>query len=568
MRCLAFLLALLFTWTPGPPAHADETLHSYALIVGSNRGGPGQRPLDYAEDDAERVGSLLVELGRVPAQQVRLLSAPSSATLRKELGELRRTLSAHAERGERAQLVFYYSGHARANALSLGDEEFAIAELRAVLTGLPSTLTVVVLDACQSGAFSGVKGAHPVADFSQVSVSSLRSEGLAVMASSTEVELSQESHELGAGYFTHHLLVGLRGAGDVDRDGRVSLDEAYRYAYTQTLSSTALTRVGMQHATLETAISGRGDVPLSYPTDADAQLVLPAATEGRVLVQLPGRGAIVAELAKARGTELALALPAGSYDVLVRESGVARALSCAVQLVSGQREVLGTSGCRTVVLEEDTQKKDGAGKGGPFERWFGEFGISFSQRVDDAYSRAFETFGFATNPRWDWLGGPWDRARDLHVSAAAGLGLTRHFALLVRFDGLERMEYQRYDSAQELSWKPDVFRYRTHALMAGLRGRYPLFDERFVPYVEAGGGLGFSRSVLDNHTFFSTERSFGPALRAAAGFSLGRRVLGTYLAGGFVYAPISQNHFGQRHNDGGGFVELGLRFHGFKGQQP
>lgn len=568
MRWFTSFLALLSIGTLALPATAEDALHSYALIVGSNRGGPGQKRLDYAEDDAERMGSLLAELGRVPAHQVRLLTAPSAAALREALSEMRRALAGHAERGERAQLIFYYSGHARARALSLGDDEFGIAELRTVLTGLPSTLTVVVLDACQSGAFSGVKGAHPVADFSQVSVSSLRSEGLAVMASSTEAELSQESRELGAGYFTHHLLVGLRGAGDVDRDGRVSLDEAYRYAYTQTLSSTALTRVGMQHATLETAISGRGDVPLSYPTDADAQLVLPAAVEGRVLVQLPARGAIVAELAKARGTELSLALPAGGYDVLVRESGATRALSCAMLLVSGQRSVLGASGCRSVVLDDDTQKRDSTSRSAPFERWFGELGLSFSQRPNDAYSQSFETFGFTPDVRWDWLGGPWDRARQLHASAAVGLGVARNFALLMRFDGLERREYLRYDELQQLSWEPDVYHFRTHAVMAAIRVRYPLWEELLVPYVEAGGGLGFGRGTFHHGKREITDHNFGPAVRAAAGVTLGRGLFGAYLAGGFVYAPITQNRFGQQHNDGGGFAELGLRIHSFKGREP
>jgi hypothetical protein len=64
----------------------------------------------------------------------------------------------------------------------------------------------VVLDACQSGAFSGVKGASAAGDFSISSVRDLHSSGVAVMASSTGSELSQESSELKSSYFTHHLL--------------------------------------------------------------------------------------------------------------------------------------------------------------------------------------------------------------------------------------------------------------------------------------------------------------------------------------------------------------------------
>jgi len=63
-----------------------------------------------------------------------------------------------------------------------------------------------------------------------------------VLASSSGSELSQESEQLRSSYFTHHLLVGLRGAGDADHDGQVSIDEAYRYAYHQTLLATGRDR--------------------------------------------------------------------------------------------------------------------------------------------------------------------------------------------------------------------------------------------------------------------------------------------------------------------------------------
>lgn len=121
-------------------------------------------------------------------------------------------LHAHRARGEQAVLVFYYSGHAKANAFHLGAEELPIAVLRDKLRALPSTLTLIVLDACQSGQFARPKGAEPAADFSFNSVSRLTTKGVAVMASSSAQELSQESDELRSGYFTHHLIVALRGA--------------------------------------------------------------------------------------------------------------------------------------------------------------------------------------------------------------------------------------------------------------------------------------------------------------------------------------------------------------------
>src|SRR6185436_7029392 len=169
--------------------------------------------------------------------------------------------------------------------LDLGAGELPLAHLRERLLSLPSTLTVVVLDACQSGAFSRIKGAQPAADFSFNSRQRLDASGVAVLASSSGSELSQESEQLRSSYFTHHLLVALRGAGDTDGDGQVSIDEAYRYAYHQTLLATAATAVGGQHVSLEVDLKGHGEVPLSYPVRATASIELPVGLEGQTIVE-------------------------------------------------------------------------------------------------------------------------------------------------------------------------------------------------------------------------------------------------------------------------------------------
>ena len=203
---------------------------------------------------------------------------------------------------------------------------FRSRELRVQILGLPSTLTIVVIDACQSGAFSRIKGAEPTTDFSFNSVARLNTAGLAVMASSSATELSQESDQLESSYFTHHLLLALRGAGDANQDGKVSLDEAYRYTYNRTLAGTAATAVGAQHATLETALKGKGDVVLTRPSAASSQLFVPAAVEGRLLIQHRSSGSVLAELDKARGSTVRLAMASGAYTVLLgRETRCANA---------------------------------------------------------------------------------------------------------------------------------------------------------------------------------------------------------------------------------------------------
>ena len=302
-------------------ADASPQIATYAIVVGSNAGGPGQANLRYAEDDARRVGDVLAELGGYRRDQIDVVLHPTPDQLRDRLIKLGARVQADLAAGRQSRVLFYYSGHARAQAIDLGADELPLDELRARLFAIPSTLTVVVLDACQSGAFSRIKGAQPTADFSYNSRQHLDASGVAVLASSSGSELSQESEQLRGSYFTHHLLVGLRGAGDANGDGQVSIDEAYRYAYHQTLLATSETAVGGQHVTFEADLKGHGDVPLSFPRAATASIELPAALEGKTLVESRRAHAVVAETYKAKGAAVRIAVAPGDYDVLVRTNG-------------------------------------------------------------------------------------------------------------------------------------------------------------------------------------------------------------------------------------------------------
>ena len=243
---LCTLLALAATLAPAA-ARADDVV-GYALVVGSNRPGPGQTALAFAEDDAREVAEVLRDLGGFPAARVQVVLNPSAKALGAALDKLERAVAADVVAGRAPRVFFYYSGHAKASGLSLGADEYALETLRARLFATRAALTVVVLDACQSGAFSRIKGAEPAADFSYNSRARLDASGVAVLASSTGSELSQESDFLRSSYFTHNFLIGLRGAADDNHDGQVSLDEAYRYTYHQTLVATAATAVGTHGA--------------------------------------------------------------------------------------------------------------------------------------------------------------------------------------------------------------------------------------------------------------------------------------------------------------------------------
>lgn len=538
--------------------------YAYGILVGTNEGGAGQTPLRYAEEDARRMAQVLRELGRYGNTDLRVLTKPDSAKVLSALDEVSAKLRAHEARGEQAVFVFYYSGHAKANAFNLGSDELPIGLLRERLSKLPATLTLVVLDACQSGQFARVKGAEPAADFSFNSVSRLTTKGLAVMASSSAQELSQESDELRGSYFTHHLVTALRGAADVDGDGRVSLDEAYRYAYRRTLASTSETQVGGQHVTLETDLGGQGDVPVTYPAAAKSQLELPGALDARVIVQHRTSGSIVAEVQKAKGAPLKLAFPAGAYEALVRRGSPVEVLKCKLSLVDDRVTPLDTSGCEKV-------KAIGTGKGvdadalreprRPVEPWAIESGIGFILRTEDDFTRRLQEFGYeAERP---FIGTKRPRAR-FHLGFSKGI--TPHIALGAQVHTLAGDTYLRNagDSADSFTWD-------AYGLSGFVRASSPRIGSTYQ-YAELYGQLqlGVSLGIATLETGSqsgavpresTTDLHLGYVVGGFGGVntSLGRFVA-LFLQGGYEYAPTISNLVGDTHNSGGPSFQLGLRF--------
>ncbi len=560
LRLLAGLLPILAAGLPGaaraqtvPPA-ADGA-PAYALIVGSNPGGAEQITLRYAERDAERVAGLLEELGGYDADHVHLVLRPSPEDLMRSLDAVSTAIAADVARGEKPILFFYYSGHARASAINLGARELPIAELRQRLLALPTHLTIVVLDACQSGAFSRIKGAEPTADFSFNSVNRLDAAGVAVMASSSGTELSQEAEHLGSSYFTHYLLVGLRGAGDVNRDGRVSLDEAYHYAYQETLASTAKTAVGSQHVTLETDLKGKGEIPLTYPAEADAHLDLDAGLAAELLIRVEPSGAVVAELHKSAGEPADLALPTGRYQVLVRQGH--KVHECKLTFDRGARIDLALGGCQPARLEDSVAKFGApaqwvAAPGqtppsppGLVEEWAVELSAGLVRRIEDDYTGRLRDFGYGDT---DFL---------VPVYELAVVRRLRDDVQLVgELAELDAGHYHRDNDTTDQD-----FRWRTLGLGAYLRGARPLAGGSVVLWAQAGAGVARAGTTLNDSTEADDDQSFwGYQLGAAAGINLMPwRHLGFSLRMTYRYAPVIENLIGDVHDSGGLYSSVGLR---------
>lgn len=522
-----------------PPAE-PAAIATYAIVVGSNAGGPGQTDLKYAEDDARRVASLLGELGGYPADAVDVVVHPTPDQLRDRLARLQTRVHADLAAGRQARVFFYYSGHARATALDLGNQEMPLAELRTRLFSVPAALTVVVLDACQSGAFSRVKGAAPAADFSFNSRSQLDATGIAVLASSSGSELSQESETLRSSYFTHHLLVGMRGAGDANRDGQVSIDEAYRYAYHQTLLATAETAVGGQHVSLEVDLKGHGEIPMSFPRAATSSIELPEALEGKTLVEDRTAKAVVAETYKAKGAAVRIAVAPGNYQVLVRAG--TRLQRCQVTAGPGGVTVE-LDRCTSEAIVASTTKGWGPVPWRP--RTLLELSSFAGPERSDGYTDTLGNFGY----KEDAIGG-----------MTVGLGITylrqrtRNIWLGAAASYENAPTWHRTDSDTELSTYWNTFR-----AMAVVRGELLASDSGpsswLGLYGQLGGGIAVARSYFEGATGkVTTENDVGAAVSAGGGFFLRSPWFtgwGGTIGYEFAYTPALTNDIGDRHASGG-----------------
>jgi hypothetical protein len=309
----SLILPLLLTLPHA--AAAEQGVVRRALVVGTNDGGGELEPLRYAEQDAVKFADVLTELGSFGAGEVQVLLGPDVAALDLALAEIAEALEGSGE----SLFLFYYSGHADAQGLRLATETYSYDDLKAGIREVPADVHLGVLDACRSGAISRVKGASLSSPF--LVEDTLAAEGEAWLTASSADEDAQESDTLEGSFFTYYLVSGMRGAADAGGDGRVSLNEAYAYAYDRTVTRTGGTEAGAQHPTYDFQLQGNGELKLTEIHQATARITFPEELAGEITVISQPDGKPVAELSKIAGKAATLALEPGRYLLRRRASG-------------------------------------------------------------------------------------------------------------------------------------------------------------------------------------------------------------------------------------------------------
>lgn len=229
--------------TPGATSQPDQLFgrgNRWAVLIGVNSYEDVWHygPLQVCVQDVEATREALIAGGFDPAR-IRLLTDNSDE--KPTRANILAVLQAVANATERDDLLLvYYSGHGDAAGgesylvardgrhLVLGDTAVSVTRVKQIVEAAPARAKVILLDACHSGADIGQKGPRPMTpEFIQRVFE--QAEGLAILSSCKQGQVSYEWRLRQRSVFTHFLLEALAGAADRDGKGFVTVQDANRH---------------------------------------------------------------------------------------------------------------------------------------------------------------------------------------------------------------------------------------------------------------------------------------------------------------------------------------------------
>ncbi|MEM8606063.1 MAG: hypothetical protein AAGF92_03110 [Myxococcota bacterium] len=206
--------------------------------------------------------------------------------------------------------------------------------------------------------------------------------------------------------------------------------------------------------------------------------------------------------------------------------------------------VIGTAAC--LLLPPTEAHADFAG-GQP---WGLEFGFGWGRTRSSEYIRTLEDFSYQRDSRTDF-----------RASFALSRRLVNYFELLFQFNSLDDQSFER---SAGIGFD-DTFKFST--LTFGIHGRtwFPTPNDRFRAYAQFGVGPSVAVTRLrtrlaanEDRTEFRDSQWFYSVTSLLGIEGMPSEHVGLFLNGGYIYAPVPENRFGQRHNGGGGLVIVGV----------
>ncbi len=306
-------------------------LTRYALAIGSNTATKNRPALRYALSDARAFSRVLTGMGGLRKEYLITISNPSLKEFTDGIGKLKNLVKRTPKAAGRKEIIIYYSGHADENGIILGKESLLYPDFRKLIDAIPADIRIAVLDACASGSLTREKGGKRRPAFLFDASSDMK--GHAYLTSSSFDEAAQESDRIKGSFFTHYLVSAMRGGADANSDGKVTLNEAYEFAFDETLRRTEKTLSGPQHAAYDIRLKGSGDLVMTDLRASSAGLRLSPSLSGRVFVR-DSNGMLLAELNKMQGKQMEIGLEPGEYEVTLEKPPQVK--STQVSLISGK----------------------------------------------------------------------------------------------------------------------------------------------------------------------------------------------------------------------------------------
>jgi hypothetical protein len=364
-------------------AREGTEIRRYLLSIGANDGGHDRVLLRYAVTDAKAFASVLTDMGGVNRQNAVILANPGKEDFLSAFANMEGLIAKDKGDGARSEAFIYYSGHADVDGLKLGKETLGWYDFRNAVNNLGADVRVAVVDACGSGVVTRTKGGTPAPAFLLDASKDMK--GYAFLASSNANEASQESDRIKGGYFTHALLNGMRGAADLTGDGTVTINEAYQYAFNETLRSTQNTSAGTQHPSRDMNLAGTGDILMTDLRRTAAILALAPDAEGRLFIR-DASGNLFAELQKQGGRSMELGMPRGKYSVQMETRSGALWTADGVVVAGGGKTELSMSDMRKTGRTRATAR-------GNAETGFGDMALTGLRNI--AYNGIFDATLYA-----------------------------------------------------------------------------------------------------------------------------------------------------------------------------
>lgn len=254
------VVGVLFCASPrGATGHGAQSV--YAIVIGNNEvpmairreGTEDPVTLRYADDDAASFYSFIRQLSsraflltildadsqrRFP-ELVSETHPPTVAEMDLAVEAIQRAMADDRAAGREPVVVFFYSGHGVRNAdgaaaLALRDSTLDQQQLYdRLLAKLPAKFVHVIVDACHAEAVVRPRDASaqvapldPLDEHKYLQDWTLaRFPHVGAILASTSGTQSFEWEPYHGGVFAHEVLSGLRGAADVNGDGRIEYSE-------------------------------------------------------------------------------------------------------------------------------------------------------------------------------------------------------------------------------------------------------------------------------------------------------------------------------------------------------